>query len=318
MQLPKSMPSPWRKSAPRIRLSRSAVPKAGLLIVVLLAACFLGACKDKNAKGTVLAQVGNSTLSLEELRESFPAEYEQLIRREQYLDFIKRWIDDEVLYQQALKAHLDDDPLVKRKLDKLMRKLLIEEFLAREGASEGFEADETTMNQYYEMHKERFRRKVPEVKYTHIRVQTLKQANELRNRVGSDNAFLAQAATHSLDPVPEALDALPFKKERELPACFAAEVAAARIGAVTAPASCPDGVYLVRVLDRQETGSTIPFAEAKEEIATTLAMQRKDKLLEARIAEYKAGTAISYNLDQIPGLAENSPAPAAAGPSDSA
>lgn len=318
MQLPKSMPSPWRKSAPRIRRSRSAVPKAGLLIVVLLAACFLGACKDKNAKGTVLAQVGNSTLSLEELRESFPAEYEQLIRREQYLDFIKRWIDDEVLYQQALKAHLDDDPLVKRKLDKLMRKLLIEEFLAREGASEGFEADETTMNQYYEMHKERFRRKVPEVKYTHIRVQTLKQANELRNRVGSDNAFLAQAATHSLDPVPEALDALPFKKERELPACFAAEVAAARIGAVTAPASCPDGVYLVRVLDRQETGSTIPFAEAKEEIATTLAMQRKDKLLEARIAEYKAGTAISYNLDQIPGLAENSPAPAAAGPSDSA
>ena len=40
------------------------------------------------------------------------------------------------------------------------------------------------MHQYYEMHKEDFRRKTPAVKYAHIRVQTLKQASEIRARSG--------------------------------------------------------------------------------------------------------------------------------------
>lgn len=172
------------------------------------------------------------------------------------------------------------------------------------------------MNQYYEMHKEDFRRKVPEIKYTHIRVATAKQAADLRWKVQTDNNFLAQAATHSLDPVPEAIASLPYKKETELPPCLAAEVAEARIGANTAPIACADGVYLVRILDRQEAGSLIPFPEAKEEISATLLMERKDKLLEGRVAQYKEGLAIAYNLDQIPGLTEapgaSSPQPAAA------
>lgn len=290
-----------RRSAHSV-LRRTLLFGAGAL---LAASGFLAGCDKGGEKGTVLAQVGNATLTLEELRESFPAEYEQLIRREQYLDFIKRWIDDEVLYQQAVKGRLDDDPQVKRKLDKLMRKLLIEEFLARENPAEAFEPDEMAMNQYYEMHKEDFRRKVPEIKYTHIRVATAKQAADLRWKVQTDNNFLAQAATHSLDPVPEAITSIPFKKETELPPCLAQETAEARIGANTAAITCPDGVYLVRIFDRQEAGSLIPFPEAKEEISATLLMQRKDKLLEGRIAQYKEGLAINYNLDQIPGLTES-------------
>jgi hypothetical protein len=46
-----------------------------------------------------------------------------------------------------------------------------------------------------------------------------------------------------------------------------------------------------------------------------MAMERKDKLLEGRIAKYKEGIPVSYNLDQIPGLAETkTPEAAPAGP----
>ena len=289
------------------------LPHPGFFASVLLAAALLAGCKEDAKKGTVLAQVGSSSLTLEELRESFPAEYEQLIRREQYLDFIKRWIDDEVIYQQALKNRMDDDPQVKRRVDRLTRKLLIEEFLARENPAEAFEPDETAMNQYYEMHKEEFRRTVPEIKYVHLRVQTSKQAEALRWRIQTDQAFITQAAAQSLDPVPESIASLPYKKQSELPPCLAQDAAATRIGANTPPISCPDGTYIVRVLDRLEAGSQIPFAEAKDEISATLLVQRKDKLLDGRIAKYKAGAAISYNLDQIPGLTETSALPAGAG-----
>lgn len=310
--------NPSRPSERTTRPRPAGKAVSALFLGSCLLAAALSGCDKKADKGTVLAQVGNASLTLEELRESFPAEYEQLIRREQYLDFIKRWIDDEVLYQQALKGRLDDDPQVKRKLDKLLRKLLIEEFLARENASETFEPDETTMNQYYEMNKEEFRRKAPEVKIAHIRVQAPKLAADLRWKIQTDVNFLSHAATHSLDPVPESFASLAYKRQTELPACLAGDVAATRIGANTPPVACPDGVYIVRVIDRQEAGSLIPFPEAKEEISATLLMERKDKLLEGRVAKYKEGLAISYNLDQIPGLTEapgpgpqEAPAPAA-------
>ena len=155
-------------------------------------------------------------------------------------------MDDEAVYQQALKAKLEEDTLVGRKLEKLRRKLLIEEFLARENATEVFEPDEIAMNQYYEMHKEEFRRKVPEIKYAQIRVQTGKQATELRYKANRGD-FLALAAANSLDPVPEAYTSISFKKQSEFPACLSQEISQASIGAVTLPVACPDGFYLIKV-----------------------------------------------------------------------
>ena len=279
--------------------------RMGVLIgMVTLALTGVSGCKKEAGKTTVLAKVGDSTLTLEELRESFPVEFEQLIRREQYLDFIKRWMDDEVVYQQALKTNLESDSLVARKLKKLRRKLLIEEFLARENAGEVFEPDELSMSQYYEMHKEEFRRKAPEFKYAHIRVQTNKQAMELRSKANRGD-FLAIAAAGSLDPVPESYASIGFKKQSDFPPCLSQDIAGAGIGSVTLPVACADGFYLIKVLERQDAGSLISFAEAKEEISGILIMERKDKLLDGRIANYKEGVSVGYNLDQIPGQAED-------------
>jgi parvulin-like peptidyl-prolyl isomerase len=288
---------------PRMSIRSLSAASAVLLSLAASAILFSG-CKKEPEKAVVLAQVGNSTLTLEELRESFPPEFEQLIRREQYLDFIKRWMDDEAVYQQALKAKIETDPVVGRKLEKLRRKLLIEEYLARENATEVFEPDEMSMNQYYEMHKEEFRRKVPEVKFAQMRLQTSKQATDLRSKANRGD-FLAVATANSLDPVPESYSSIAFKKQTDFPPCLSQDIASAGIGAVTLPVACPDGYYLVKVIERQDAGSLIPFAEAKEEISGILVMERKDKLMEGKISKFKEGLLVTYNLDQIPGLAES-------------
>jgi len=278
--------------------------------LAFLALAVLSACKKQESKSVVLAQVGKSTLTLDDLRESFPAEFEQLIRREQYLDFIKRWIDDEAVYQQAKQSKLESDPVVARKLEKMRRKLLIEEYLAHENASEVFEPDDMAMNQYYEMHKEDFRRKVPEYKYVHIRAQTNKQASELRSKAQRSD-FLSVAGANSLDPAPESYASIAFKKLSEVPPCLAQELEKAGIGSVSLPVACSDGFYLVKVLEKQDAGSLIAFPEAKEEISGILILERKDKLQEGRIAKYKEGLAVSYNLDNIPGLSDNGDAASA-------
>ncbi len=277
----------------------AAFSRAATLSIALFAVFGLTACQKSGSQPVVLAEVDDATLTLDELREAFPAEYEKVLPREQYLDVIQRWIDDEAVYQQALRSKLDQDPQVKRKLERLQRRMIIEEFLAREvGGSIETEPDEGAMTRYYDNNKSDFLRKSPEYRYLHIRMATLKEALAVRAKVRGDN-FSSLLQKNSLDSAAEYLDP-PFRKTPEVPACLH-DVLEARPGWLSGPISCPDGVYLVRLLDRIEAGTPLPFPEVRASIAARLSMQHKEKMRESKIRQYKEGVTINLNIDQIPG-----------------
>jgi parvulin-like peptidyl-prolyl isomerase len=281
-------------------LAFSAVSRTLAIAALAAVSCLtLAGCEKSGAEPVVLAEVDGSKLTLAELREAFPAEYEKVLPREQYLDVIQRWIDDEAVYQQALKRKLDQDPQMLRKLERLHRRMIIEEFLSRElGGSAETEPDEGAMTRYYENNKSDFLRKSPEYRYAYLRVNTLKEALALRSKVRGDN-FSALAQKNSLDSNPDMAEP-PFRKTPEIPACLH-DVLAARPGWLSNPVSCPDGVYLVKLLDRIEAGTPLPFPEVRAAIASRLSMQHQEKLRESKIRQYKEGVAISLNIDQIPG-----------------
>jgi peptidyl-prolyl cis-trans isomerase C len=270
------------------------------LLGFVFAALWLSSCKSKEKTGTPLAKVGESTLTLEDVRRTFPQEYEQALPREQYLDFVKRWIDDEVIFQQALKAGLEQDSNVALRIEDMRRKLLIEEFMAREGEGESVEPDEAALTQYYEVHREEFRRKHAVFKPVVMRMRNLKEALEVKPKLrGAD--YAAQVAPYLVDSLPEVPEAVPFRKAQELRPCLQAAVAGAQAGQVLGPLTCPEGVVLVKIADRAEAGSLVAFADVRDHIAGMLMMERKSKQREGTIARYKEGALITFNLDKIPG-----------------
>ncbi len=282
-------------------------------IAVVGLALSLSGCQKPERPQTLLAQANQSRLTLEDLRESFPPELEKVLSRDQYLAFIQQWIEDEVVYQQALKGKLDADPKVKRKLESMRRKVLIEEFLAREEAADLAEPDEGAMSRYYESHKDAFRRSAPEFRYLDFRSGSVKEALALRARIKGEN--FPVDPRHARDTAAES-SSRPFRKAGEIPACLLRDLVDAKPGFLSAPINCPDGVYLVKLIDRIEAGTPIAFAEAKDAIAAQLAMERKDKSRAAKISQYKAEAAISFNLDRIPGVETpppENPEPEAAG-----
>ncbi len=273
-----------------------------LLLGLLVLALGLGLsnCTSKKKPGTPLAKVGTATLTLEDVRLTFPQEFEQALPREQYLDFVKRWIDDEVIYQQAQKAELDKDTSIARRIEEMRRKLLIEEFMAREGAAEAVEPDEGALSQYYEVHREEFRRKVAEWRFLTLRVKSFKEALELKPKLrGSD--YLVQAAPHLLDPLPEDLESLPFRKAQDIRACLQPTLGQTPVGQIAGPLTCPEGIILVKVLEKAEAGTLIAFPTVRDHIAGILMMERKSKQREGAVARYKEGALITFNLDKIPG-----------------
>ena len=284
-----------------------AFPRIAAAGILGLALWGLTACQKAEPQGVVLAEVNGAVLTLEELRDAYPAEYEKFLPREQYLDVIQRWIDDEAVYQQALARKLDQEPEMKRKLQRLQRRMIIEEFLAREvGVAGEIEPDEGALTRYYENNKSDFLRRAPEYRYLHIRLATLKDALAVRAKVRGNN-FAALSQTHSLDTAPEFLDP-PFRKTSEMPTCLH-DLLDARPGWVSNPVSCPDGVYLVRLLDRIEAGTPLPFPEVRASISARLSMQHKEKMRQSKIRQYKEGVTININIDQIPGQDGITPRP---------
>ena len=282
------------------RIARGAV-LAPLLALILL----FTACSKPEPQGVVLAQVDQSVLTLDEVRETYPAEYEKVLPREQYLDMIQRWIDDEAVYQQALRRKFDEDPQVRRKLERLQRRMLIEEFLSRElGGTGPVEPDEPAMLRYYENNRSDFLRKVPEVRYLHLRVPTLREALAVRGRVRGDN--FAQLAEQYAPDSAELSDPV-FRKPAEIPPCLH-DVLDARPGWLSNPISCPDGIYLVRLLERLESGTPLPFDEVRNAISARLSMQHQERMRESRIRQFKEGVRINLNIDQIPGVEADAPA----------
>lgn len=296
----KGLMSEGQVPLPFFRVLRFLGQMAALSFVMVLILVALSGCKTKEKTGTPLAQVGESTLTLEDVRRTFPQEFEQALPREQYLDFVKRWIDDEVIYQQALKAKLDEDSLVALRIEDMRRKLLIEEFMARENEGESVEPDEAALSQYYEVHREEFRRKHAEFKPVVMRLRNLKEALEVKSKLrGAD--YATQVAPYLIDSLPEVPEAIPFRRAQELRPCLQAAVAASQAGQVLGPLTCPEGVVLVKIADRAEAGSLVAFSEVRDHIAGMLMMERKSKQREGTIARYKEGALITFNLDKIPG-----------------
>ncbi len=291
--------------------------RAPFLILMAAASLLtLAGCGKGDSQQIALAEVDGSKLTLDELRETFPAEYEKVLPREQYLDVIQRWIDDEAVYRQALKSKFNEDPKLRRKLERLQRRMIIEEFLARETVSADADPDEDALARFYESNKSDFLRKTPEFRFLHIRLATLKEALALRGRIRGDN-FAALAERNSLDSAADA-GSPPLRKPSEIPACLH-DLLNAKPDWVSPPLSCPDGVYLVKLIDRAEAGTPLPFQEVRASIAARLAMQRKERLRESKIRQYKEGSAIRLNVDRIPGqeagaeLPMDAPMPDAAG-----
>jgi hypothetical protein len=257
-------------------------------------------CTKSGDTRNVVAQVGNSVLTQEELKNNFPVEYEHLITHEQYLDFIKRWIDEEVLLQAAVKRKVHLNPEIKTKIKEQRKKIIVEEFLARESKGFSYVPDEEAIQQYYESHQKEFIRRESEIKYAGIVVKSLKQAWQIREMISTGN-FMAMIRAHSIGEIPESFADLPYQRMNEIDTCIYSVVFSTRIGGTTQPIRCGDNYHLVRIIDRQGPGTLKPLDEVKQEIANILINGKQKKYLDMKIQELKSDVFFTYNLDLVPG-----------------
>jgi hypothetical protein len=85
----------------------------------------------KKEEGKVLAKVNKTTITEEEFYSLIPAQYAGMLGPGQKKELLRKWIDNELIYQEALKSKIHKEKEIRVKLQQIEREVLANEFINR-------------------------------------------------------------------------------------------------------------------------------------------------------------------------------------------
>lgn len=244
----------------------------------VLCLLFLG-CKTSGApsstSGTVVARVNKAVLTINDLTAEMQTEALPVATTEQKQTWIRKWVESELLYQEAVRRGLHKDRRIARELQKMERDYLASLLLERVLAGNRPIVTDADITRYYTIHRSEFARQEPEFKLSMILVDTESLAREVwtklkKRRSAADFGELAEQYS---------IDELSAKRKGDLGYLTQADIRDPKLrqaafdlkkGQVSKPVKTDSGYYIVKVTDIHEAGSVKDLSEVREEIINTL------------------------------------------------
>ncbi|MEE3232600.1 MAG: peptidylprolyl isomerase [Candidatus Latescibacterota bacterium] len=247
---------------------------------------FLGvvlACNPSPNKKDHIASVGNSYLGTKEFERLVPANASV----EEKNRIINNWINQELLFQEALKRRLQETAVLKKQLEQTQKDLLIAALIDTEFGQKEISVEKSDVNQYYDVHKDSYVRSEPEIQARHILISSLRDALALRTalREGADFTDLAHEYSEDLDTYHVGGDLGLFTQSTEpilWMACISLE-----LNTVSSPIQTDYGYHLIEVMARYEEGSLRKINEIQEQITEAVVWQKHRSRMQKLIASLK-------------------------------
>ncbi len=268
------------------------------IIVGSIIAVALISCSNKQ-QSPIVARVGPSVLTLDNLYKSIPPEYSDFVTREQMINYVKQWIDNEILYQEALRQKIDKEDAIRERLRRMKQDLLCAEIINRNaGATQNIQIADDMIRSYYEENKNKFIRTKDAVRYIQIVVDDASAAWNVRAKITPDN-FLYCASQYSKIPCPDPRT-VPYVEADEIPPSIAKEMSSIRVGGTSNPIKTDLGYHIIRVLDKQSKGTIRQPDEVREEIINILSTKTQNAAIEQMLSGLRSKMVVEMHLDIVP------------------
>jgi hypothetical protein len=260
--------------------------------------------KSKGGKhhstGTVIARVGEVTLTLEELQASIPHEYSDVITQEQNIAYVRQWINTELLYQEALRLKVDHSPEIIARFDKMKKDLLSAEIINRGGAG-GAEVSEQAIREYYERNREQFVRETAVARYEDMVVSDINLAWEIRRTATHETFRDIAKANPAIQFVGDLNGNTPYVSLDAVSLVVRNAIAGANVPSITGPYRSEEGFHILRLVNKFDKGTIATIDEVREEIVSRLSSQAHKDETERMIADIRSRADVEFNIDLIPG-----------------
>jgi len=274
------------------------------IIVLMILASFLG-CKKDAPEGDVLARVSDAVLTLQGFHAEIPVEYIMSLTPEQKMGFVDRWINTELVYQEAVKQGLDKEEKIAERLRQVQKELLANEFLQREMAGKAAVSNEE-LEDYFKRHESEFN---TEIKIAHILTASPDTARALVARIREGAEFSALAKKYSLDPSGEAGGVTDYIRRGDMASAPEFEDAAFALdkpGQLSNIVQSGYGYHIVKLVSRRRLTKAVRLEDVSDQIRDGLLIKKQKEVFENLIAELRSRTNVEVHPEL---LAPYSPAP---------
>lgn len=166
-------------------------------IIIILIAHSIN-CSHEEDKSPIVAQVGRSILTVQDLQGMIPNLNNLQLSKTQMENFVKTWVESEVIYQEALTRGLDKRPEVQEALIKVSKDYLVAYYIDH-FINSNITISEDEINSYYQENMEEFRYNEDLYHVKMILVSTFGEAAEIRAQIKGVEEFAQWAQRRSMD-----------------------------------------------------------------------------------------------------------------------
>lgn len=174
----------------------------GKIVSCILFATVAFGCSPKQESvetgEAVFATVNDSRLTESGLRELVPSDFYDKLTPDHKKEIVNEWVNNELLYQEALRRKLDQDPAILKIIENTRRTLLINELIERTSAELKAPGDDE-LRKYYESHKQYFVIQDKEYRIRYASFDSHKDADDFWRQVKSKTGFSELAKERSKD-----------------------------------------------------------------------------------------------------------------------
>ncbi len=157
---------------------------------------------DQADSSPILAEIGNKTLTVEEAMANIPkiAMEQDTIRALE--NYRSQWLNTQIMIREAERFQLDENPEIKKRLDRLKNQLLedaLKEHILAQSEDEVQVSREEAQN-YFQANRDKFVLDERYVRFRHITTNTRTEADNAKRDLMRGNAWKTVVNNYSINP----------------------------------------------------------------------------------------------------------------------
>ena len=273
-----------------------------ILLLVVISNMFISCFNDRATSENnefIYASVNGSNLTESELRSFVPMDFYDKLTSEHKKEIVKEWINNELLYHEALRLGIDEEPEISRILKNSKRDLLRNELLERNLGN--FEIpDAEIFKQYYKEHMDYFILQSDEYKIRYALFDNINDAQDFWSKVKKGASFSSLAMKESKNPSAKSGGDLGIVNEVSVePALWEALVNTYEtlgLGKISSTFSVIDGWGIVIIDKILKNGTLKPYEAVRDQVIDLYMVEKREESKKALLNKLTVKSTIKFNF----------------------
>lgn len=253
-----------------------------LILLMLIGMIMFSSCK-KEEEGKIVARVGKTTLTVEELLSQIPPQLLVNASPETRRSLLDTWVSNELIYQDALRKEVDKKPEVAQQLEFTKKQIVIQAAMQDLIISARF-IPESEAKAYFREHEEEYN---TTIEVSHISLNSMGEGMDILEKLKEGKNFASLARKYSTDSATAKKDGYfgSFRKGDliRLPVFEEYAFSLEKPGDITSVVQTEFGFDVIRLISHKKSREEIEYEDVAESIMQFLSQEKLEKISSAFI-----------------------------------